>query len=74
MIEVSFLSQAFEFIPEMGVSGYVKVELCRSYTLVDGGPRGWFLYQRHSWSSDPNAADFAFLREIPFGFAAVSGA
>lgn len=75
-LDVKFISQDFEFIPEVGVSGYVKLELVRSYQPIDGVRNREFLYHRYSWSTDSTGgvSGFQFLRELPFGLATVSGA
>lgn len=73
LLEVRFLSQDFEFIPEVGVSGFVRIELVKSYQPLDGTRTRDFLYHRYSWAL-ATSGTFEFLREIPLGLATVSGA
>lgn len=73
LLEVTFLSQDFEYIPELGVSGYVRIELVRSYQNIDGETNREYFYQRHSWA-DATSGSFDFLRQLPLGLATVSGA
>lgn len=72
--EVEFLSMSGpEFIPEVGVSGYVRLDLVRDYQPIDGESSREFLFHKYSWA-EALSGSFEFLREVPFGLATVSGA
>lgn len=73
-LEVKFLSQSFEFIPELGVSGFVRQDLVTSYQPMEGERAREYSYLRHSWAETVDADEFEFLRAFPFGLATVSGA
>lgn len=62
----------FEYIPSLGVSGYVKVEKILTRTLVDCQRAREMVYHRYSYA-DATSGNFEPLYSIPFGIEHVSG-
>lgn len=71
--EITTLSENYEFMPYVSGYGYVKVELVRGRTFVDGQSDREIIFHRTSFR-DSVSGDYDILYEVPFGVAMVCGA
>lgn len=69
---VELLSLEQTIIPTLGTSGWLKVEVVKGRTFVDGQESRGMIYHRYS-HSDSVSGVFEILFERPFGLASVSG-
>lgn len=65
-------SPTYVFVPELGSSYFVKVELVKGTTRVDGYSNREMIYHRTSYC-ETVSGEFETLWLQPFGYEAVSG-
>jgi hypothetical protein len=69
---VELLSLEYTVIPNLGTSGWLKTEVVKGRTRVDGIDDRGMIYHRFS-HSDSVSGVFEILFEQPFGLGMVSG-
>ena len=70
---IKVMSLDFQYVPERGVSGWVKQEVVEARTFVDGQSDREMLYHRFSFDPAVSGTFDDVLYEQPFGLASVSG-
>lgn len=68
--------EEYQFIPALGVSGWVRIDVVNARTFVDGQDQSRdreMVYHRYMWR-DSVSGNWDFLFDVPFGLSAVSGA
>lgn len=70
---VEILSEpSFQFVPLLDGSYWVKVELVKGTTRVDGYSNREMIYHRTSYASSVTG-EYETLYSVPFGYESVSG-
>lgn len=74
---VKFIKETFEYIPSLGVSGWLRLELVEAHTFIDEtlwtqDPPSTRHMLYHRWSVS-GATEYEVLFEQPFGLGTVSG-
>jgi len=63
---------SYEYVPSLDGSFYVKVELVKGTTRVDGYSGREMIYHRTSYS-ESLTGEYETLYSVPFGYESVSG-